>query len=868
MSVPNQTPYIIYNANGLTTVFPFEFYIINANDIQVSLNGETITSGYSVSGVGNIDGGDVIFLTPPVSGTVVMLERVVPTYRLTDYQDNGDLLADTVNKDFDRLWMAIQRAFIYLGLALRRPLFGGPFNAEGYRIANLGDPVSPQDAATKNYVDNVALSRVLRVTDSQIPPLPGVAFRANKIVGMDYAGRPVMLLPESGSAADVLLELAKPTGTNNINGTKNPDGAVTRNLTDTLSDYMTLQDFGGVDDFNGVTGTNNLVAFRKYFTYLNSIGGGCLNLIKTKDGTGKYFINGDDSTEVTSPVRIVADDGVSLHIIYSGGSENSPLVNTNLTSNRQIKIHYVNFGFTSFIGENVQKQLGDILPTVNNGDGIVSYPLSLSGVSDFKIIKLANPGTVIAPVSSAADSILYTGGGNETVAISPVSAGDEINALVSSPSSGVFLAGVITALGYAYLAQDSGTQAVKFVDGTLGQAAVVQGVPYALLDQQRDNFNNALLTVKVTSARTFSVLVNGLSVFSYKARSNILSACFGTENVNDTVSVSQMSKITGNTSTGAKALKILVCGDSISDTRVQYSHVKYLQMMLGSAGISVAEINNLAVSGETAAQQYARLQTVGAGYDLCLIQVGVNDVQAQTPFANFVNTIKGMVSYAKSIGAQPIVGIPTAFYSKAEANANGQSGGQDTQHNDSLHTYRALLIRAVADAGGLLNEETIKAYGAMTAKWLSLAPYSVSDRIVVDNIHPSPYGSMMLAQGWARNIIGWLSRPDTTRNEDFEIIPEAWLKNNFGVASRPLMRGSTMRGVLSLTSSVNPDGALAMTLPPAIKIAENKMFPVTAIGSSGNPVGLCNFYVGTNNNCYVFNIPANAVSVSCEGISF
>ncbi|RYA96387.1 phage tail fiber protein, partial [Enterobacter cloacae complex sp. 742-ADZ3-9B] len=141
MSVPNQTPYIIYNANGLTTVFPFEFYIINAGDIQVSINGTPVSSGYSVSGVGNVTGGDVIFITPPAAGTVVMLERVVPTYRLTDYQDNGDLLADTVNKDFDRLWMAIQRSFIYLGLALRRPLLGGPFNAEGYRIEQLADPV-------------------------------------------------------------------------------------------------------------------------------------------------------------------------------------------------------------------------------------------------------------------------------------------------------------------------------------------------------------------------------------------------------------------------------------------------------------------------------------------------------------------------------------------------------------------------------------------------------------------------------------------------------------------------------------------------------------------------------------------------------
>lgn len=155
MSVPNQTPYIIYNANGLTTVFPFEFYIISASDIQVSINGASVTTGFTVSGVGNVSGGDITFVTPPANGAVVMLERVVPTYRLTDYQDNGDLLASTVNKDFDRLWMAIQRSFIYLGLALRRPLLGGPYNAEGYRIEKLATPENPQDSANKQYVDDI-----------------------------------------------------------------------------------------------------------------------------------------------------------------------------------------------------------------------------------------------------------------------------------------------------------------------------------------------------------------------------------------------------------------------------------------------------------------------------------------------------------------------------------------------------------------------------------------------------------------------------------------------------------------------------------------------------------------------------------------
>ncbi|HBT0132006.1 TPA: hypothetical protein MAZ80_002856 [Klebsiella pneumoniae] len=221
MSVPNQTPYNIYTANGLTTVFTYEFYIISASDLQVSINGDVVTSGYTVAGVGNKDGGDITFLTPPANGAVVMLERVVPTYRLTDYQDNGDLLADTVNKDFDRIWMAIQRAFIDLGFALTRPFLGGPFDAKGYRIEKLADPVDSYDASNKKFVienGKTNLGKTLRVPESSILSLPTVAGRKNKILAFNDQGNPIAVLPESGSAADVLIELAASDGAKRIGG--------------------------------------------------------------------------------------------------------------------------------------------------------------------------------------------------------------------------------------------------------------------------------------------------------------------------------------------------------------------------------------------------------------------------------------------------------------------------------------------------------------------------------------------------------------------------------------------------------------------------------------------------------------------------
>ncbi|WP_440864515.1 phage tail fiber domain-containing protein [Symbiopectobacterium purcellii] len=281
MAVPDQNPFNVYTANGITTVFPYEFYLINADDLTVSLDGEAVSTGFTVTGIGNVNGGEVTFLTPPANDVTVMLDRVVAPVRLTEYQDNGDLLADTVNLDFDRLWMAIKQSFVSLGVALLRPVFGGPFNAKGYRIANLSDPVNDQDAATKKWTrsqDHALRAKTLRVADVDIPALPNAAQRANKVPAFDSAGNPTVMVPVSGSAADVLVQLASYRGSS---------------LVMPCPDVVTLRALTGL-------ASGQEIQLLGYHSFAPGIGG------------GRLFVSDDTTSADDGFTCFVTTDGVRL----------------------------------------------------------------------------------------------------------------------------------------------------------------------------------------------------------------------------------------------------------------------------------------------------------------------------------------------------------------------------------------------------------------------------------------------------------------------------------------------------------------------------------------------------------------------------
>lgn len=123
MPVTDQTTSNSSTGNGVTTVYPYTYKILDEADILVEVDGvtKTLTTHYTVSGVGVSGGGNVTFVTAPASGAVVVLSRSMAYSRDTDYQESGDLLAATLDEDVDRVTMLVQQVRQLIRRAVKLP---------------------------------------------------------------------------------------------------------------------------------------------------------------------------------------------------------------------------------------------------------------------------------------------------------------------------------------------------------------------------------------------------------------------------------------------------------------------------------------------------------------------------------------------------------------------------------------------------------------------------------------------------------------------------------------------------------------------------------------------------------------------------
>lgn len=225
MSVSNQLPYVQYTAAPGATVFQTGFRVIIASDLVVRVNGVVVPSGFTLSGLNQPSGVDVIFGVPMVGGEQIELLRQVPLTRLTDYQQLGDFLSPVVNADFDRLWMAMQEQYAQLQGVLRAPY-----------PEVIGD-------------------------------IPSAAARANLALGFDGSGNPILVNPASAvTAAENVISAggSGPTAFTTVGGfigrivssvgsalvgfVQAGTGAVTRSLQAKAREFVSVADFGAVGD--------------------------------------------------------------------------------------------------------------------------------------------------------------------------------------------------------------------------------------------------------------------------------------------------------------------------------------------------------------------------------------------------------------------------------------------------------------------------------------------------------------------------------------------------------------------------------------------------------------------------------------------
>lgn len=116
MTVSSTTTRVSYSGDDSTTVFAYTFKIFDDDDVTVILRNDstgaetvqTKTTHYSVSGVGNANGGNITFVTAPTSSQTVVLRRETAQTQSTDYVANDPFPAATHEDALDKLTFMVQ----------------------------------------------------------------------------------------------------------------------------------------------------------------------------------------------------------------------------------------------------------------------------------------------------------------------------------------------------------------------------------------------------------------------------------------------------------------------------------------------------------------------------------------------------------------------------------------------------------------------------------------------------------------------------------------------------------------------------------------------------------------------------------------
>jgi hypothetical protein len=158
--------YLLYTGNGSTTQYSLAGIDgwISTGFLKVYFNDNSVpeaTSGYTFIDLSTAP--KIQFTVAPPNNTVIRIQRETPslvsTFRsnVVDFEDTSILTADDLDKALQGALHIVQEANDTGSGALPPTADGTQWNAEAKRITNTANPINPNDATTKAYVDGVTL---------------------------------------------------------------------------------------------------------------------------------------------------------------------------------------------------------------------------------------------------------------------------------------------------------------------------------------------------------------------------------------------------------------------------------------------------------------------------------------------------------------------------------------------------------------------------------------------------------------------------------------------------------------------------------------------------------------------------------------
>jgi hypothetical protein len=111
MTLTSTTNRSTHTGNNSTTEFSYSFKIFANTEIDVYLDGaiQTLTTHYTVSGVGSDSGGNITFGSAPGSSVAIVFVRDIAKTQTTDYTVTGQINPQTIEDALDKLTMQSQK---------------------------------------------------------------------------------------------------------------------------------------------------------------------------------------------------------------------------------------------------------------------------------------------------------------------------------------------------------------------------------------------------------------------------------------------------------------------------------------------------------------------------------------------------------------------------------------------------------------------------------------------------------------------------------------------------------------------------------------------------------------------------------------